>query len=405
MAKVPRRRAARGGEQFLGLEAQSIYGTFGTLTLIFCTLRHAYAVCLFDRYLTVIPSHLPDFGTVRQPSAWDPPFISLITSNRNQLKACMVAGKDSTVSVNVYDHYRPCTSDLLDLMMSVQYLRKVTADYYLHGLFRLCIKHQADAHDAQTDDETLRKAFEDQAAVVEGMSGIIAFLPFRTAALMLTPQQDSPDNNYISRISVDLLNWQSQVAMRYCGANGEVQEDRLPAKAFLIGVSGALYDQAVAFGRTVCVPRSQNTSDQLITIIQLNVAYAFRKAFGFFVVSVYTRNRVTPEQAKGFTQIIEQNFLKTSSSFLDKPGGHVIIVDGSKAARQMTERQGMKPVSATIAYRRLGSETQPRVEATRFIERGGGLPRLQEPLFLVKQQEDMHVKEMEALYAKLSLYV
>lgn len=253
MAKMPRRRAARGGERFLDLKAQSIYGPSETLALVFCTLRHAYAVCLFDRYLTVIPSHKPDFGTVQQPSAWDPPFISLVTSNRNQLKACIVAGKDSTVSVNMYDHYRPCSSDILDLMMSVQYLRKVTEDYYLHGQFHLCIKHKADAHAAQTDDETLRKAFEDQGAVVERMSGIIAFLPFRTATLMLTPQQDSPDDNYISRISVDLLNWQSQVAMRYCGANGELQDDRLPAKAFGIRVSGALYDQAVAFGRTVSV--------------------------------------------------------------------------------------------------------------------------------------------------------
>ncbi|KAJ9108181.1 hypothetical protein QFC20_003543 [Naganishia adeliensis] len=282
--------------------------------------------------------------------------------------------------------------DLLDIMMSVQFVRAITDNSYFHGRFRLHINRESKRNEVHADDRTIRNAFEHQDPLIEPMSLVMipSLMPFFTIRLILTPQQDAPNDDFISRLSVDLLVWESQVALLYCRANGHPQESRISPKSFEITVVGALYSQAVAFGRTV------------------NVAYTFREAFGFFVLSVHTRTYITPDQAKDLARIMEQNFFKTCPSFLNKPAGHVAIVEGLKAARKIKEQQGVKAVSATIAYRRLGDETRPIMEAKRFIERGGRLPRLDESLLLDRNQgDDEHDKDSEALeelYAKLTLF-
>lgn len=224
---------------------------------------------MLNRYLIVVPSILPEFDNDIPP--WEPPFLELITSrHNNRLKACLIPGKANLLSVTLFPAYDPCSTDLHQVMACGEILRKTTNRNVPCALVRL-FKQQIRKTDVERqqetslvdrvvdlDDNELRHAFARQQANIKSWS--VTAVPFLDLRLVLSPNSDtSTTQEFITRLSIDIIAWQSLAVYICCDGNLPRESQRLVAESLHLDVRGASFTQALAFGRAVSAPRPWKT--------------------------------------------------------------------------------------------------------------------------------------------------
>lgn len=230
-----------------------------------------------DRYLIVIPSILPEVGNDIAP--WEAPFIELITSRRNKLKACVLPGKPAMVSVTLFPGYQPCSTDLCQVMACGELLRRITDRNVPCALVRL-YKQDRTADERDIVDQELETAFTSHHKNIRSLS--VEPVPFMDIRLFLTPQE-TLSTDFVTRLSVDILSWQSLAVYICCDGNLGREQQKKVAESLHLGVYVALFDQALAFGRAVSVPRERRTAVGLTSFPapnRIRRRYAFRMPQG-----------------------------------------------------------------------------------------------------------------------------
>jgi hypothetical protein len=210
------------------------------------------------RYLTVVPSILPEFGNDVAP--WEPPFLGLITSRRNKMKACLIPGKMSTVSVTLFSGYEPGTSHLGQVMSCAGLLRRMTDGHASVALIRLY--KQTRTLRGEVDNRELEDAFNRHHHNIE--TSTVGHVPFSDIRLLLT-RHETLSNDFMARLSVDVISWLSLGVYACCDERlGHDQQWELAGLMRLM-VYVSHFDQAVAFGRAVRQRRILRNSASWLT--------------------------------------------------------------------------------------------------------------------------------------------
>jgi hypothetical protein len=193
-----------------------------------------------QRYLVVVPS--VDLQIHDRNDPWEPPFAPLLISKANKLKACIVHVNRSELLVTLHPDYNPGSMDLCEMMACIEALRKITETFYIEADLHLFMPSQTN-EERHIDDYDLHSSFEYQRDNVKRMSSLPQ-LPLNTIRLFLS-HHNYVGNSYISRLGLDLINWQGfpvYVPGRYVG------EFKPHMNLTLKGMS---LNAALAFGRSV----------------------------------------------------------------------------------------------------------------------------------------------------------
>jgi hypothetical protein len=190
---------------------------------------------------------LPEFDNDIPP--WEPPFLDLITSRPNRLKSCLIPGQSNMVSVTLFQHYQPCSTDLNQVMVCGEILRRLTNRKVPCALVRLYKQTRTD--DRQMSDAEIEAAFDRQQENIQDWS--VTVVPFLDLRLLLSPHETVTDD-FITRLSVDIIAWMSLPVYICCDGKLGAENQRTVAESLHLDVRGALFRQTLAFGRAVSYP-------------------------------------------------------------------------------------------------------------------------------------------------------
>jgi hypothetical protein len=182
-----------------------------------------------------------------------------------QTEACLITGKAPLVSVTLFPDYEPCSTDLNQVMACGEIIRKVTGRNVPCALVRLYKQNRTD--ERRTDDRELEAAFARQQANIQAWS--VTAVPFLDLRLLLSPHETVTDD-FITRLSVDIIAWQSVAVYICCDGNLGPEKQKTVAESLHLDVRGALFNHALAFGRAVSFPRQG-----ICLGIKLMLSYSF----------------------------------------------------------------------------------------------------------------------------------
>jgi hypothetical protein len=229
----------------LGLRQQSTY----SMSSFPLELSHRVSMLiLFGRWLIVIPSILPEVGNDIPP--WHPPFLDLMTSRRNRLRACLILGKAPVVSVTLFPDYEPCSTDLNHVMVCGETRRQVHGRNVPCALVRLFKQDRTNT--PPINEHELDAALRRQHASIKAWSSVP--IPFLDIRLLFTAH-DIITDDFITRLSVDLISWHSIGAYICCDGKLERSAQQTVAESLHLDMPGALFSHALAFGRAVSTSR------------------------------------------------------------------------------------------------------------------------------------------------------
>jgi hypothetical protein len=149
-----------------------------------------------------VPSCPPDVADFRSP--WAPPFLSVITSKQNRLKACVVAGRAACICIFLFDPYQPRSSDLRTIMECAVVVQAVTGTEYETALFRLQF---TDSKDTPVDPPADLQALKDVFARYETPQYMVVLdLPISLMELRVWfPEISTAGERFVSLALVEIL--------------------------------------------------------------------------------------------------------------------------------------------------------------------------------------------------------
>jgi hypothetical protein len=205
-----------------------------------------------NRYLTLILSITPSFPSDMEP--WDPPFLPLIFSGRNRLKALLIPAKPSLeaeptmVSIKLFQGYKPCSLNLCDVMLCAKVIARIIKRK--PTLAKVWI-HQRKAHEQPITDGEISTALAFRFKVVRALS--FHPDPIINIRLCFTP---TLSNDFVKRLAVDIVTWHGLAVDLYCdsGLNEEEQEEM--RDDLILGPRVSRFEQAMALGQVVSLRAS-----------------------------------------------------------------------------------------------------------------------------------------------------
>jgi hypothetical protein len=231
-----KRRLRASRVSSLGLHLPNTYSKFNGTT------ARARQLIFQPRYLVLIPSTKPRL--YRRPFAGELSFLPVITDRANKLKVCLVHVDRWSIYATLYANYRPCSTDVCEVMVCAGLVAGITdADYsHIHIYLSKC---NGCSLNSDIDDEELESAFDRQQTDIKAWSS--PPVSFRDTVLYL-PEDDDVPNDFFSRLSVDLINLGgAQVHFPGSGPDG----CDMPMS---VVVHDATFDAALAFARSVSDP-------------------------------------------------------------------------------------------------------------------------------------------------------
>jgi hypothetical protein len=216
------------------------------------THDHEAEQLIFRRYLTIIPSITPDFGDPDSdnPNApWEPPFLELITSRHNKLKACLVPGTLSTVSITLFSGYQMCSTDLYEAMACGERLRRMIGRQIAVASIRMYKQSRTDT--GEVDDQELAAAFVKHHTNLAKMT--VLPVQFWHVSLVLT-RHEVLSPAFLTRLSVDFILWHDIGVYICCDPAKTSEQQKEMSRSMHLLVYVEQFEQAITFGRAVRIP-------------------------------------------------------------------------------------------------------------------------------------------------------
>lgn len=209
------------------------------------------------------------FNLLIEESTWQPPGISILLARPNKLKACLVAGAKPTAfsGINVpshiwillFDHYKPCSHDMRDVIRYTSWIRKKCRLHCRIAVVRPWFSNNRSSGEQFAAPSPLDLQ-EIKASFASNREQIAAFdhrpAAFTSCRLVLPPDDAIPAS-YMAKLVIDILTWQD-LANVYCCVQCAKEVTTFPEMLdvgrSMLSVVDADETQTVAIGKAVRVP-------------------------------------------------------------------------------------------------------------------------------------------------------
>jgi hypothetical protein len=159
------------------------------------------------------------------------------------------------LSITLHANYQPCSTDLCEMMVCAEVMRRITNGMYPCADIQLYRRSEV-VEERPIQDEDLQVALTKQRENVKAWT--LKPNPMYEIRLFLS-HHDNVSDDFITRLSVDFINWES-LAIYVPGKNRQ----SIASSSYLT-LQGASFNAALAYSRTVS-PLPTNSVKKLIRL-------------------------------------------------------------------------------------------------------------------------------------------
>jgi hypothetical protein len=283
-----------------------------------------------DRFL-VIPLHKPDVKHDYKNVNLSP--LSLLLSNENRLKVCIVPDKDTRdIGIYLFENYKCCNSALWTIMQLVETTRTITKGFYVGAYMHPCMTLRSDTYFDSGDFTTvLVQAFDSLPP-----SGEWDIPPFLDIGLVL-PTDTTLPLGYLKSLFADMLALLRETCRYYCDEARNAGGRMLSMMSIRMDMWGVRLQEAMMIGECVsihepCTRSGRNGTDISSRFRQLKIAFYLDKCLAASLYRMRTAEPVTPAHVRAFLHTTEKAYFATKSALRDIPPGGPAIFDESSGS-------------------------------------------------------------------------